>query len=186
MTRYYLGMTNRDEISALLDRLTRLHAAGRRVGDLNEVQRAALDYLSRANRFSRAPSAVADYLAATRGTVSQTLRSLARKGLVAETASSEDRRVRRYDLTPEGVATLATTAPAARPGLTDAETQDIAEALRNLVRSEIAANGGRSFGLCRTCRHHVSTAEGSHCALLKLALLPEEADQICHEHRAAA
>ncbi len=176
-------MNTNTEIAALLDRLTRLHAADRRSGNLNDAQLAALDYLGRANRFSRAPSTVADYLAATRGTVSQTLKALSRKRLVTETGSQTDQRVRRYDLTAAGAAAVQAMSG---PDLPEAEARVAARALRTLVAKMIAARDGRSFGLCRTCRYHQERPEGRHCALLQLALRPEEADQICREHRVAA
>ena len=43
-----------------------------------------LAYLARANRYSDIPIAVAEYLGITRGTVSQTLAVLERKGLIAK------------------------------------------------------------------------------------------------------
>ena len=83
-------MSQSRTLTDLLDRLARLHLASRRDDALNPAQAAALDYLARANRFSRMPSAVADYLAATRGTVSQTLKALAAKGLIVEQADPAD------------------------------------------------------------------------------------------------
>jgi predicted transcriptional regulator len=63
------------EAAHLIDRLERLTRAGEGLG-LNPAQWEALRFLARANRFSRSPAAVADYLASTRGTVSQTLIAL--------------------------------------------------------------------------------------------------------------
>ncbi|KIC47801.1 transcriptional regulator, MarR family protein, partial [Leisingera sp. ANG-S] len=56
------------------------------------------------------------------------------------------------------------------------------DALQQLVRGMIAARGGRSFGLCRSCRHHRASAQGAHCALLDVPLRDEETTQICQEH----
>ena len=182
MTRYLIAMTN--ALPDLLERLSRLHLAERRTDDLNPAQIAALDYLGRANRFSRMPSAVADYLAATRGTVSQTLKALARKGLVDETRSDTDRRARRYDLTEAGRAALARLPQPATPDLPDDGIARAETALRHLLEAMLQARGGRSFGLCRTCTHHRRRDGGAHCALLDLPLRPEEADQICQDHAA--
>ena len=96
----------RTEIRHLLDRLCRLAAAEEWTADLNPSQSAALAYLARANRFSRSPSQVADYLSSTRGTVSQTLKALHRKGYVAEVRSDTDRRSISYDVTRSGLAAL--------------------------------------------------------------------------------
>jgi DNA-binding MarR family transcriptional regulator len=170
-------------LTALLDRLARLHLHERRDDDLNPVQRAALDYLARANRFSRMPSAVADYLAATRGTVSQTLKSLARKGLIREHTPPGDQRARRYDLTAEGHS-LATRPAAALP-LAPGDAAAAEAALRNLLTAMLDARGRRSFGVCKTCRYHGARDGGPYCTLLDLALTAEETEQICIEHAAA-
>lgn len=171
-------MTPETEVMLLLDRLARLHAARRRAVTLTDAQCAALDYLARANRFSRSPSVIADYLATTRGTASQTLKALAEKGLIAEEAADGDRRQRRYALTDSGRALVegwfATT-----PG---PDTAAALQAARTLLRGLVAATGGKTFGLCRDCRYHTVEPDGApSCGLLKITLALEEAGQLCHE-----
>lgn len=179
---------NRSDIRDLLDRIARIKAAEDWGDDLNPTQRAALAYLCRANRFSRAPSHVADYLSATRGTVSQTLKALARKGLIAETRSSSDRRSISYEVTHAGetASRNGTTIDAALAALDREAAAALAATLKGLVATILQARAGRSFGLCRTCRHHRNRPDGAFCALLNEALAPHEADQTCHEHEAAA
>jgi len=63
------------DIDDLVERLARISAADNWAEALNPPQRAALSYLSRANRVLRCPS----HMAVTRGTASQTLKSLERK-----------------------------------------------------------------------------------------------------------
>lgn len=171
-------MTPHTEVMLLLDRLARLHAARRRVVTLTDAQCAALDYLARANRFSRSPSVIAEYLATTRGTASQTLKALAEKGLIAEEATEGDRRQRRYALTDSGRALV-------EGWFASTSEVDVVEALqaaRTLLRSLLAATGGKTFGLCRDCRHHDTGPDGAPaCRLLKLTLALEEAGQLCHE-----
>ena len=55
------------EAAHLIDRLERLARLGDAPGGINPAQWKALRYLARANRFSRTPAALADYLASTRG-----------------------------------------------------------------------------------------------------------------------
>ncbi|MGL5011938.1 MAG: MarR family winged helix-turn-helix transcriptional regulator, partial [Paracoccaceae bacterium] len=155
---------------------------------LNPTQRAALGYLGRANRFSRAPSHVAAYLGATRGTVSQTLHVLERKGLVTAVQSATDKRTISYSLTAAGQADLARDVAfnAAIAALGPEDVQSLQVGLARLLRAVLAQNGGRSFGLCRTCRHHRADGAGRFCALLKVALTEGEADALCHEHVAVA
>lgn len=179
----------------LVDRLVRIAAADGWGDDLNPTQRAALSYLCRANRFSRAPSHVADYLAATRGTVSQTLKALARKGLVTELRSETDGRSISYETTPEGrkLARRQSAVDEAIGNLPAAEADRLANGLGDLVRAALVLRGGRSFGICRSCRHHVPAGaqgtggrqgEDAWCALLEVSLKPVETEQLCHEHEA--
>ena len=67
-----------------LERLTRLMRAGEHEGGLNPAQWEALRYLSRANRFSNSPIALTRFLGSTKGTISQTIKALERKGYIAK------------------------------------------------------------------------------------------------------
>ena len=95
-------MTQEHRIRELLARLARLDASESWTDDLNPAQRAVMDYLARANRFSRSTSNEADFLGSTRGTDSQTLKALSAKGYVSEERANSDKRVVRYDLTQKG------------------------------------------------------------------------------------
>jgi DNA-binding MarR family transcriptional regulator len=183
-----MDMTDRNlHLRALLERLARVSAAEAWDAGLNPAQGAALAYLARANRFSRAPSQVADYLGATRGTVSQTLKALQRKGLIREEPDGADGRRIAYHLTDEGRAALAAQRlpEGVLEGLAPADAEALERGATALLRGLLAARGGRSFGLCRTCRHHRAWSPAPRCALLKIDLAPDEAEQICHEHAPA-
>jgi DNA-binding MarR family transcriptional regulator len=179
-------MDQSTRIRALIDRLARLEARDHWADELNPAQWTALDYLARANRFSRSPSQVADYLGATRGTVSQTLRALARKGHVSEERSETDKRSISYSLTENGlgVADGQTGLAAAVDRLDRHSMSELASRLEMLLRQAIAVNGGRSFGLCRTCRFHETKGTGGFCRLLDLPLARDEIEKICYEHEA--
>ena len=171
----------------LIDRLERLARSGAPVKGLNPAQWQALRYLARANRFSRTPAALADYLGSTRGTVSQTLIALEEKGFVARAASGRDRRSVELALTAKGAAalaedpllTLADDIAAATGGRAEA----LAEALRAVLRAAVARNGGRAFGVCRTCRHFKAGHLGAPhlCTLLDEPLGEEDIRAICLE-----
>src|SRR3546814_13923422 len=60
-------------VIVLLDRLSRLTRELQFVDGLNPAQWEALRFLATANKYSRSPTALAEYLGATKGTVSQTL-----------------------------------------------------------------------------------------------------------------
>ncbi len=172
----------------LIERVARINAADEWRDDLNPTQWAALSYLARANRFSRSPSQVAAFMSATRGTVSQTLKALARKELIEEVRSETDRRWISYAVGPKGRRVLerSTVIDGAIETLDPSQRQSLIEGLEALVRGALKARDQRSFGLCRTCPHHKSTRAGGYCMLLREELTREEAGQICFEHQDAA
>ena len=171
----------------LIERLGRV-VSGENWGDgLNPTQRAALAYLARANRFSRRPSAVAAYLAATKGTVSQTLQALERKGFAQRIAAESDGRAAYYQPTAEGLRALE----GRRASLVALETMQeaslalLASELDEALRAMLAARGGRAFGVCRSCCHFQERSpEGAphRCALLGAPLSAEDSLKICWEH----
>jgi DNA-binding MarR family transcriptional regulator len=165
----------------LIERLGRLLRAGDHAAGLNPAQAEALRYLARANRFSRTPAALAEYLGSTRGTVSQTLMSLEAKGLIERQANARDGRSVVFALTKAGSDFLVAS-PA--HGLATA-TDHLEAGLRALV----ASRGGRAFGACHTCRHfrrdHHAGAAPHHCALLDEALSETDQALICAEQTAA-
>ena len=167
-------------LSHLVERIARLSAADAWDADLNPTQQAALSYLSRANRFSRSPSHAAEYLGTTRGTTSQTLKALARKGLIRESRSSSDRRAISYTVTPAAGPHLAPP-DAINRAAAQVGTAELEDGLADVLRHILRERGGRAFGLCRSCRHHRSGPDGRRCALLEVALSDAEAGQICHE-----
>lgn len=151
------------------------------------VQLQALTYLARANRYSDIPSAVAEYLGITRGTVSQTLAVLERRGLVAKEGDEHHGRRVHLRLTDAGRAVVedawstrwrkALGVPAAGelPGLAG-----LLQALQQL-------NGGRAFGVCKACAHfQPRPGGGGQCALTGEPLAAPQVVKICREWQAPA
>ncbi len=180
-------MNTPTQIRALINRLARLDAAETWEVDLNPAQIAALDYLALANRFSRAPSQVAEYLGTTRGTMSQTLKSLVRKRYLTERRSETDRRSISYDLTPSGMALARRHGALAHAvdALPAKDQESLGTGLSAILAARLSANGGRAFGICITCAYHRVKGDGAYCALLSISLAPEETIQICYEQEAA-
>lgn len=168
----------------LIDRIARLGAAGEWSDVLNPAQRSVLSYLARANKFSRAPSNVADFMCTTRGTTSQTLKALVAKGLIALQRSSSDKRSISYDVTDAGHLLLG--APSDLDETLDAlsakDTKALQSSLEVTVREVLKRRGFRSFGICETCRYHLKTKTGRACDLLNVPLTEQEATELCHEH----
>lgn len=179
------------EAAYLIERLDRLARKGDGTAELNPAQWEALRYIARANRFSRNPAALANYLGSTRGTVSQTLIALEQKGFIARHPSARDRRSIDLALTPKGEAALsddpiqqlATDIAAA----TGTSAGDLATTLRATLGHAIARNDGKPFGACHTCRHFEWGAKGGHhCALLNEPLSEDDSQLICVEQEPAA
>lgn len=174
-------------IRELINRIARLDSTQAWRGDLNPTQSAVLDYLSRANRFSRSPSHVADYLGTTRGTTSQSLKSLAQKGYVVERKSSTDRRTISFDLTDRGshAALVPNVIAEAISGLDERARERLVAALEALLVPLLKRNGGRPFGICMRCKHFVARHTGGHCSLLSEDLSQVDTMKICHEQASA-
>ena len=182
-----MGMNNHLRIRELINRLARLDTAQAWQGDLNPTQSAVLDYLSRANRFSRSPSHVADYLGTTRGTISQSLKSLCQKGYVIERRSEADKRTISFELSAKGSEAADTpnvmaTQVAKMDGISSAV---LIAGLEALLLPLLKKRGGKPFGICNECNHFVSRQNGGYCELLSENLSQTDATQICHEQASA-
>ncbi len=180
-----MARNDSSHVQAMLNRLSRLEAAEGWSGDLNPAQVSALRYLGQANRFSRSPSHLAAYLEATRGTVSQTLKVLERKGYVVERRSSSDKRRVSYDVLTKGRAVLSERGPfsAALAELSAETATGLEGGLRRLLQTLLAKQNSKPFGFCRDCQFHEKRGKGGFCTLLSAKLQPEEVDMICHEQK---
>ncbi|CAL1239541.1 DNA-binding transcriptional regulator, MarR family [Candidatus Methylocalor cossyra] len=186
---------NAVEIYEYLERIANLLRTDvRRTGlasGLQPVQMEALHYLGRCNHYSNTPVAVAEFLGLTKGTVSQTLGVLEGNRLIEKEADAKDRRVVHLRLTAEGERLLAESIPpqvlkAAAAAWSEAEARAVADALERFLRQLQWANGLKTFGACRTCRHHRREADGSRwCGLTSEPLTESDALKICREHAPA-
>lgn len=181
------------KITNIINRLGRtLHCLQFAQG-LNPAQWEALRYMSRANRYSRTPSALAEYLQTTKGTASQTLKCLESKGYVRRVAVPEDRRAVRIDVTDSGLAVLKRDPLQCLERSASALGEDIEPVRRVLGRLAASLeryNEGKAFGLCEECTHFCKNAapavEGgpNKCGLTGEPLSTVEATKICVNHRA--
>jgi DNA-binding MarR family transcriptional regulator len=183
-------------VAALIERLGRLTRSQRFTGGLNPAQWESLRYLAAANRYSRMPGAVAEFLGATKGTVSQTLIALEGKGLITRRPDARDGRGVVLDLTraarelfggdPFGdLETAAGRLPASAQ-------KTIAEHLTAMLATLQSRNRFRTFGMCQTCRFFrrgdaPGEKGGPHrCGLTQEPLSEPEIVLICREHEAKA
>lgn len=183
------------EAAHLIDRLERLARSGELADRLNPAQWDALRYLSRANRFSRTPAALADYLASTRGTVSRTLASLESKGFVTRKPSARDGRSVEFALTREAEQALKHDPLLALAAdieqATGGDAAALLDGLRRTLRNAIARNSGRAFDACFSCRHFRAQVRPAsrtphHCALLDEPLSEIDSRAICVEQESTA
>ena len=159
---------------------------------LQPVQLEALHFLSHCNRYSNTPAAVADFLGLTKGTVSQTLGLLENLGMIEKQPDRKDRRVVHLQLTPKGMKVINETLPpnTLQTGLrsvSPAEQEHILSALEIMLRAMQQANQLRTFGVCKSCRHHRLEADSQRrCELTGEALQGDDAEKICREHETPA
>ncbi|MCP4409342.1 MAG: winged helix-turn-helix transcriptional regulator [Gammaproteobacteria bacterium] len=155
---------------------------------LQPIQLEVLRYLSVCNRYSDTVKGVTEYLGQTKGTVSQSIKVLERKGLVTKHVDSTDKRIVHLKITNNARSLLNKTVPA--PLFRNADKQlkrqsanQILNALISLLRTVQKANDLKSFGVCHTCRYNQKTADGNYlCGLTKEVLSSEDIQLICKEH----
>ena len=197
-TRYHPGMLNRipapeKTVAELVEQLGRCAYSEAFAAGLNPAQWAALRYFDRANRFSRTVSAFAQYHGTTRGTASQTIRSLVRKGYLLRLPAKHDQRSFRLDLTDTARQALdsdpfgefvsaASTLPAA-------QCSALAKGLRAILDQVLEKRAQQPFGVCTSCEHLCALDGereggcGHHCRLQDELLAHQELGRICVDHR---
>ena len=90
---------NSHVIAELIFHLGRVASGESLVDGLTAAQWAVLRYFTQANRFSQTPSAFAAFHGTTRGTASQTIKSIEIQGYLTRIQSKDDRRSVRIVLT---------------------------------------------------------------------------------------
>jgi DNA-binding MarR family transcriptional regulator len=176
-------------IAFVLERLARLMRSEEHAEGLNPAQWEGLRYLGRANRFSNSPGALTRYLGATKGTVSQTLIALERKGFIAKSGRPGEKRSVTLRLTTQGESALARDPWNRLAALTDElggkTKRRLAKGLQELLDGELQRGGRRRFGTCPACRFfrekgRTGDPEGPHlCMLFDAAISQAESKRIC-------
>jgi MarR family transcriptional repressor of emrRAB len=123
---------------------------------LQPVHVQALLYITKANRYSNTPQALADYLGLTKGTVSQTLLVLDRRGLIERYQDDVDRRVVRLRLSSDGEQLLSDSQPTlawqnATRNISPNRIRNAVSALREALVTLQEDNEGTPFGVCQSC-----------------------------------
>jgi DNA-binding MarR family transcriptional regulator len=176
-------VTSTDEIAELLVYLGRAARGVDTGSNLTAAQWTALRFFARANDISRTPSAFASFHATTRGTASQTIKSLLTKGYLARSGAADDKRSVRYDLTDAGTQVMC-----GDPLRELSDAIDRLDAgLKSALRQALPALVGQladirdtvAFGTCGDCRHFSGGVATSYCACVAAELAPADLGRLC-------
>lgn len=151
---------------------------------LQPIHVLVLAYLTRANRYSDLPIAIAEYFGITRGTVSQSLAVLQGKGLLVKAPDERHGKRVHLRLTSAGRAVLSDSwvrriERETRSGAPGAAALE--ESLRGVLATLQRLNGQRPFGVCRGCAHFLREPRGARCGLTGEPLAVEQTSKICRE-----
>lgn len=180
------------EVAELMVQAARVVLAERDGHGLTSAQWMALRFLARANTFSRTLSGLASYQATTRGTASQTIKSLESSGFLDRGRSARDGRSSVLDVTSKGRKILTDDPVAGLVREIEALDEQQRHALRDALRQIVMhlANGEprRAVGTCRDCIfcavRRLRTADGgvrtSHvCKAIGLPIDERDLDLLC-------
>lgn len=176
-------------IAELIYQLGRIVQGEGFVAGLTPAQWTALRYFARANRFSRMVSAFADFHATTRGTASQTVKSLVMRGCLTRIRSSKDGRSASLNVTAKGREALADdpfeNLVRAVGDVSHGGRRHLATGLERVLGYIAREQGKRPFGSCPACRHLEGKRSGRQgqapyaCGLMAESLSEQELGEIC-------
>jgi DNA-binding MarR family transcriptional regulator len=172
-----------DEIAELLIHIARSSRGEDLASPLTAAQWTCLRFFARANRVSRTPSAFASFQVTTRGTASQTIKTLEEKGLLARFRSDRDGRSVRLEITEQGNETLNADPLADLMRLIDLikpkERAAFLATLSLLSETLAVLKGAQAFGTCKACTHYTSSDGGGYCACIAAELAPDDVGKLC-------
>jgi DNA-binding MarR family transcriptional regulator len=179
------------QLAELVLQLSRAAYAECSAGGPTRAQWQALRFFARANRFSRNVTGFAEFHATTRGTASQTVKSLVEQGYLERIRSEKDGRSARFDLTAS-----------ARELLQDDPLEWVVRSAGNLsaehkaqtvscleeVMATLAASKARPLtGVCTLCGHLNSGRDGTfECGLMRESLGGNELQELCVRYQPPA
>lgn len=172
-----------DRIAELLVHLGRAARCEDGTSEMTAAQWTCLRFFARANGSTRTPSGFASFQATTRGTASQIIKTLERRGLIMRSRSASDGRSSRIDLTETGRSMLA------RDPLRDIidviarlaapERTQLVETLSRLAFAVSDVREVPAFGTCHDCTHFTPTGQTGYCACMAAELAAEETTKLC-------
>ncbi|MET4115664.1 MarR family transcriptional repressor of emrRAB [Bradyrhizobium sp. JR4.1] len=158
---------------------------------LRDREWMALRFLSRANRFSRTPSALASYVGTTRGTASFIIGELERLGYLERKRSAQDKRSVMLSVTQQGKKFLVrdpvNVLVESIAVLEDEAKVSFRDALRHVLDQSDAAEQRHHTDVCKRCiflREDRSTTDSRttaefSCRLFRAPIAEAEVDLLC-------
>ncbi|OPY96532.1 MarR family transcriptional regulator [Bradyrhizobium sacchari] len=154
---------------------------------LSDREWMALRYLARANKFSRTPSALANFLGTTRSAASQIAAALQSKGLVARKPFAEDKRSIALCLTEEGEKFLKRDPMnALRDRLVALDVTDqfrLRDTLRSVLDGLDVGKRRHHADICTECMFLIERGEGKdrhfRCQLFRKSIAQKDTTQLC-------
>jgi DNA-binding MarR family transcriptional regulator len=173
-----------DRIERVANLLGSRARATARAHGVEPIQLDVLHFLARCNRYSDTSKAVTEFFGLTKGTVSQTIAALHRKGLVDKQPDPADGRRIHLILTRTGERVVREAFPPELL-LTVATPEDgaLVAGLEGLLRRMQRVSGSASFGECQSCAHFRREGDRRYrCGLTGEALRRVDIEKICLEH----
>jgi DNA-binding MarR family transcriptional regulator len=174
-----------EDLTRMLDRVGRMARGLQYSHGLNPAQWDSLRFVARANQPSRTPGGLAVFLGTTKGTASQTLKALEKKGYVRRVANKSDKRVRHLAITESGEALLRedplNCLDLAVRGLAPELSESLSSALAQLCGEMQSRCGSTDFGVCTRCGHYEGETSGGNmrCGLKGMDLACTDAGKLC-------
>lgn len=157
---------------------------------LQPIHMQILRYLSACNRYSDTPAGVGEFVGATKGTTSQSINVLERKGYLKKRPDKEDGRIVHLSLTAKAERLVEKEFPPAQftgavEDMKPGDRNKLSGLLNELLILLQRQNEGIAFGVCHTCRYFNRDGLGdSHqCGLTGEPLTERESFMICREHQ---
>ena len=184
--------TDPKEVRDLIERLGNLvrvnvRAVCNKYG-LRPAQLEAFRFLTQCNRYSDTPQAVTEFLGLPKGSVSQTIKVLEKKGLLHKRRYVKDKRLIHLSPTAKGRQLIQDAVPAASVAqgigkLSISDSQVAADSLRTLLHSVQIENDLKTFAPCYTCRFNQKRENVYFCGLTHEPLTEQDVALLCHEHQ---
>lgn len=179
------------ELTELLGQIARIFLFEGSKQGLRDREWMALRFLTNANRLSRTPSAVANYVGTTRGNASHIISELERLGYLEKTPSENDKRSVTLNVTPNGNKLLIddpiNVVADAIASLDDAGKTSLRDALRHVLDQSDAPRQGHHADICKRCvflrEGRKSNKSGASveftCRLFRKAIAKGETELLC-------